>query len=360
MGNQYVDMGLSAPVNVTWEVTFGCNLSCVHCLSDSGRRREGELTTEQCRTVIDDLSRNHVFQLNIGGGEPFSRPDFLDLMDYAHDRGIVTCISTNGTLIDEKIARGLDHRLVYIQVSLDGATPESNDAIRGKGSFASVMRALEHLKGRGIEVSINCVLTRLSFPELDKLHDLAAHYGAKLRVSRFRPSGRGKDSWSDLNLSRDQMVSFSEWLNSHLGVSTGDSFFSVSSEERRSLGLNMCGACKLTCCVSPQGEVYPCAFLQDADFLSGRVPEDDFARIWRESRVFHSFRELEIKSCESCHRFDLCHGGCPAIAYHTQRKLGVPDPGCLVNCVTVKSMNTLGNELKKKAGDDIRPAAGYA
>jgi radical SAM protein with 4Fe4S-binding SPASM domain len=47
---------------------------------------------------------------------------------------------------------------------------------------------------------------------------------------------------------------------------------------------------------------------------------------------------LEIKSCESCHRFDMCHGGCPAIAYHTQRKLGLPDPGCLANCVTMKTV----------------------
>ena len=123
-----------------------------------------------------------------------------------------------------------------------------------------------------------------------------------------------------------------------LKVSTGDSFFSVSTEERRSLGLNMCGACKLTCCVSPTGEVYPCAFLQESEFRAGKLPEDSFSAIWQDSAVFHSFRRLEIKSCENCYRFDLCHGGCPAIAYHTQRKLGLPDPGCLANCVTEKPL----------------------
>jgi MoaA/NifB/PqqE/SkfB family radical SAM enzyme len=151
---------------------------------------------------------------------------------------------------------------------------------------------------------------------LDNLVGLSARYGAKLRVSRFRPSGRGKQSWAELNVEREQMAEFSQWLARHLAVSTGDSFFSVTTEERRSLGLNMCGACKLTCCLSPQGEIYPCAFLQ----------------------VFDSFRQLEIKSCESCQRFDMCHGGCPAIAYHTQRKLGLPDPGCLANCVTMKAV----------------------
>ncbi len=336
MGNQYVEMGLVAPVNTTWEMTYNCNLSCIHCLSDSGPKRQGELTTEECRQVIDQLSAMKVFQVNIGGGEPFTRPDFLDLMDYAHDKGIVTCISTNGTLIDQPTAKRLDHPLVYIQVSLDGATPDSNDPIRGKGSFNKVIKALEALKERSIEVSINTVLTKLSIPELDKMVELAAEYKAKLRVSRFRPSGRGKDSWAKLNVNAEEMLQFSDWLNKHLGVSTGDSFFSVSTEERRSLGLNMCGACKLTSCISPEGGIYPCAFLQEDDFKAGQLPEDSFQEIWETSPVFESFRQLEIKSCESCRRFDLCHGGCPAIAYHTQRKLGIPDPGCLENCVKVK------------------------
>lgn len=337
MGNQYVESGLAAPVNVTWEMTYQCNLSCIHCLSDSGWKREGELTSTQALGVIDELSAMKVFQLNIGGGEPMMRPDFLYLMDYAHEKGIVTCISTNGTRIDRKTAKRLAHPLVYIQVSLDGATAESNDAIRGKGSFNRVVKALGFLREQDIPVSINTVLTRLSITELDELHRLAKEFGARFRVSRFRPSGRGKDTWSRLNVTPQQMLRFSGWLNRHLGVSTGDSFFSVSSEERRSLGLNMCGACKLTCCISPTGDVYPCAFLQEAEFRAGRITRDSFKQIWDRSPVFRSFRRLEIKSCETCYRFDLCHGGCPAIAYHTQRRLGVPDPGCLENCVRVKS-----------------------
>lgn len=336
MGNQYVEMGLSAPVNVTWEMTYACNLRCVHCLSNSGPKRNGELTTEECLQVIDSLAAMKVFQFNIGGGEPFMRPDFLELMDYAHQKGMVTCISTNGILIDKAVARRLDNKLVYIQVSLDGASAASNDAIRGRGSFVKALRAIQYLRQRDIELSINTVLTRRSFPELDQLVGLATSFGARLRISRFRPSGRGKHSWAHLNVDYEQLVAFSQWLAENLAVSTGDSFFSVSTEARRALGLNMCGACKLTCCVSPTGQVYPCAFLQEAEFRAGKLPEDSFAGIWQDSAVFHSFRRLEIKSCENCYRFDLCHGGCPAIAYHTQRKLGLPDPGCLANCVKEK------------------------
>ncbi|MEW6139460.1 MAG: mycofactocin radical SAM maturase [Thermodesulfobacteriota bacterium] len=338
MSNQYVEMGLRAPVNVTWEVTYACNLSCLHCLSDSGRREKEELTTDQCRSVIDSMAANRVFQFSIGGGEPFMREDFLDLMDYAHEKGILTCISTNGTLIDDKVAERLDHKLVYIQVSLDGATPDSNDSIRGTGSFSRAIKAVECLRKRDIAVSINTVLTRISLPQLDALSDLAQSFGAKFRVSRFRPSGRGKANWSRLNVSPSQMVAFSDWLSAHQDVSTGDSFFSVSHEDRRHLGLNMCGACKLTCCISPTGHLYPCAFLQEDEFLAGRLPQETFSLIWNRSRVFQAFRKLEIKSCESCQRFDFCHGGCPAVAYHTQKRLGHPDPGCLANCVSEKTV----------------------
>lgn len=265
MSNRFVERGLSAPVNITWEMTYACNLSCVHCLSDSGKKDSREPTTEQCREIIDQMAENRVFQFNIGGGEPFIRRDFLSLMEYTHSKGIVTCISTNGTLITSESIDRLDPNLTYVQVSVDGASELSNDQIRGKGSFRSAMKAIEILTGKNIEVSINTVLTGLSFPELNSLTRLGASVGAKLRVSRFRPSGRGKKAWAELNVTKEQMVAFSYWLSEHEKVSTGDSFFSISHEDRRGLGLNMCGACKLTCAISPLGHVYPCAFLQESD-----------------------------------------------------------------------------------------------
>ncbi len=62
------ELGLNAPICLTWELTYACNLSCVHCLSASGRRDPRELTTEQCEAVIDELQRMKVFYVNIGGG----------------------------------------------------------------------------------------------------------------------------------------------------------------------------------------------------------------------------------------------------------------------------------------------------
>ena len=71
--------GLDAPICLTWELTYACNLQCVHCLSSSGRRDPRELTTEECEAVIDELQRMQVFYINIGGGEPTIRKDFWHL-----------------------------------------------------------------------------------------------------------------------------------------------------------------------------------------------------------------------------------------------------------------------------------------
>jgi len=64
------ELGLDAPICLTWELTYACNLSCVHCLSSSGKRDPRELSTRQCMDIIDELERMQVFYVNIGGGEP--------------------------------------------------------------------------------------------------------------------------------------------------------------------------------------------------------------------------------------------------------------------------------------------------
>lgn len=327
--------GLSSPVNVTWEITNRCNLSCIHCLSDSGPRQNDKLNLGQCRRVIDELAAEKVFQINFGGGEPFTREDFLPILEYCHSKGLVTCISTNGTLLNEKAIDFLSGRnLVYLQVSLDGATSETNDRIRGFGTYEKILRALERLRTKEIPCSVNMVLTRFNFPELSAVEALAKEYDAKLRVSRFRPSGRGKDSWSMLRLEKEELKSFSQWLSGHQEVVTGDSFFSIEEDARKGLGLNLCGAAKFTCCISPEGKVYPCAFLQDERFCGGYLLEQSLMKIWNQAPGFLLLRNLKIKSCETCVRYEACHGGCPAIAYFMGNELGIPDPECLIHCIS--------------------------
>ena len=98
------ELGLDAPICLTWELTYACNLACVHCLSASGKRDPRELSTEQCKAVIDELQRMQVFYVNIGGGEPTVRTDFWELLDYSIDHNVGVKFSTNGIKLDRRRA----------------------------------------------------------------------------------------------------------------------------------------------------------------------------------------------------------------------------------------------------------------
>ncbi len=335
MSNKFVEQGLRSPVNLTWEVSLACNLRCSHCLSASGEPAKDEMTTVEALDLVEQLYAARVFQVNFGGGEPFMRPDFEQILAACHGRGIMTCISTNGTLLDAaRIERLAASRLVAIQVSMDGARRETCDAIRGAGVYDQAIAALKLLAVSSIPSSINTVLTAQNADEIPAMHQLAKELGVSLRVSRFRPSGRGADNWEALRPSPAQLLNFSAWLAESGEVRTGDSFFSLTSQERQGLGLNLCGAAKLTCCVGPTGNMYPCAFLQTERFKAGSLREASFQEIWDDSEIYSSFRSLRIHSCEECQRFDQCHGGCPAVAWHLKNDINGGDPECLERCVT--------------------------
>src|SRR2546423_9399715 len=161
--------GLDAPICLTWELTYACNLACVHCLSSSGKRDPRELTTQQCKDIIDELERMQVFYVNIGGGEPTVRPDFWELVDYATAHHVGVKFSTNGVRITPEVAARLAASdYVDVQISLDGATAEVNDAVRGPGSFAMALRAMDNLAAAGfggLKISVGC--TRHHLPPTD-------------------------------------------------------------------------------------------------------------------------------------------------------------------------------------------------
>ncbi len=329
---KYADWPLSAPVNITWEITHQCNLKCAHCLSSSSVASPGELSLDECRGIVDQLADLKVFEINFGGGEPLLKEYFLPLLRYIHTKGIVTCVSTNGTVLtDEAVEVFAGSPLVNVQVSLDGATAEVNDRIRGRGTYERIIRGIERLAGKNISLSINTVVTSYNYAQLDRLKALAASYGARLRVSRFRPSGRARESWEALKLGPEQLRELSGWLSGEPSILTGDSFFSISQDGRRHLGLDMCGACKMTCCIDPVGDVFPCAFMQSPEFCGGNLREKTFKEIWDNAPAFRYFRRLEPESCKKCPRFENCRGGCPAVAYFLSGDLNSPDPECLMS-----------------------------
>jgi mycofactocin radical SAM maturase len=206
--------GLDAPICLTWELTYACNLQCVHCLSSSGRRDPDELSTDECLRVIDELERMQVFYVNVGGGEPTVRPDFWDLLDYSVEHHVGVKFSTNGVRLDRAAAERLTRTdYVDVQISIDGATADVNDAVRGTGSYAMARHAMDNLAEAGFgPFKISIVATRHNIPQLDQFKRIADSYDAQLRITRLRPSGRGADTWDQLHPTQEQQRQLYDWL----------------------------------------------------------------------------------------------------------------------------------------------------
>ena len=329
------ELGLQAPICLTWELTYACNLACVHCLSSSGRRDPRELTTAECAGIVDELERMQVFYVNIGGGEPTVRRDFWELVEYATAHHVGVKFSTNGSRITPQAARRLAASdYVDVQVSIDGATAAVNDRVRGPGSYDTAVRAMERLADAGCAgFKLSVVITRENAGQLDAFKAIADRYGAQLRLTRLRPSGRGVDVWDQLHPSAEQQRRLYDWLLAHgEAVLTGDSFFHLAPYGGPLAGLNLCGAGRVVCLIDPVGDVYACPFAIHDEFLAGNVRDPGgFTRVWRESALFLDLRRPQTGgACASCGFFDSCRGGCMAAKFFTGLPLDGPDPECVL------------------------------
>ncbi|MEV0687219.1 mycofactocin radical SAM maturase [Nocardia sp. NPDC050378] len=353
------ESGLAAPICLTWELTYACNLSCVHCLSSSGRRDPNELSTEQCKALIDEFERMQIFYVNIGGGEPTVRPDFWELVDYATAHHVGVKFSTNGVRINQQVAARLAASdYVDVQISLDGATAEVNDAVRGPGSYDTAIRALSNLADAGFrDAKLSVVATRHNIAQLDEFKAIADRYGATLRLTRLRPSGRGADVWDELHPLPEQQRELYDWLvRNGEGVLTGDSFFHLSAFGSALPGLNMCGAGRVVCLVDPVGDVYACPFAIHDRFKAGNILTDGgFDGVWTNAELFAELREpVDGGACTKCSHYDACRGGCMAAKFFTGLPANGPDPEC-VQGYGEAALSAPGRVVPRPAVDHSRP-----
>jgi mycofactocin biosynthetic radical S-adenosylmethionine protein MftC len=246
-----------------------------------------------------------------------------------------------------------------VQISLDGATADVNDAVRGTGSYETATRAMANLAAagfRGFKVSV--VVTRHNVSQLNAFKKIADDHGAQLRLTRLRPSGRGADVWPELHPTAPQQRELYDWLAAHgEQVLTGDSFFHLSPYGKPLPGLNMCGAGRVVCLIDPVGDVYACPFAIHENFLAGNVRQPGgFETVWRESPLFSDLRQPQTGgACRSCGSFDSCRGGCMAAKFFTGLPLDGPDP----ECVRGHGEAALA-EIQPGDGEVPRPAADHS
>ncbi len=347
---------------IFWNITGRCNLSCEHCYNSSGPDigAGDELSTTEALAFIDDCSSQQVPVILLSGGEPLMRSDLFELAGHAHELGIKTALSTNGTLITHDIIEKIRAAGIgYVGISLDGATAATHDRFRNfPGAFDRAVRAFSHCRNAGVRCGVRVTLTRENFQELGALIDLALDIGAcRFCVYWLVPSGRGADSYHQLQLTGPQVFSALDLLQRYAKQTDPSvmEFLTVDGpqdavhllkwmehegetdlSEARSLVTSMKGGCSAgirVVNVTQTGAVYPCQFAQVPEFLIGSIRDRTFSDLWNdpENLVLARFRNKNqalTGKCGECSYQDLCGGGCRVRAFWESGDFAASDPFC--------------------------------
>ncbi len=349
---------------IFWNLTNRCNLNCIHCYNRSGPANgtNNELTTEEALALIDDLAEMGVPLILFTGGEPLLREDIWTLADHARTRGIMTALSTNGTLITPDVAEQIKAcGIGYAGISLDGATAQTHNRFRGRpDAFERSIAAFAHCREAGIKCGVRVTLTRENYAELPSLIDLAEAIGA----SRFClywlvPSGRGIDAYTRLQLSGDEVNDTLTLLYRRAEATDPKKmeFLTVDSPqdaihllaamkrdnaadraEAEELVASLKGGCSAgtrVANIDHQGNVYPCQFAQAEELRIGSVRDRPFSQIWEQTNhpVLSIFRErtpVFTGKCGDCRHISLCGGGCRVRALRLSGDIHAEDPFCFV------------------------------
>ncbi len=357
-------LSLYAPFLVVWDFTHKCNLNCKHCYSNSGAVKEEELTTKQAITVVDQLAEAGVTALAFSGGEPLSRRDFFQVANHAVKRGLYVSLATNGTQLTKENVKKLKQIGVhYVEISIDGATAKTHDTFRGvPGAFEKALTGLRTCVDEDLCVCIATTATKSNLEEMPAIVSLAEQVGAeRFTYFNFIPTGRAKAHY-DQDLSPEEREKLMRYLLNRMSTGckttilttapqlarvalqcqgpagTGEVTMSMAhmqtarvSKKAVSLAdfIGGCGAGRLYCSLSPQGDVHPCVFLP---LNVGNLKNQKFSDVWLTSSLFHSLRNRgNLKgSCGRCDFKFIC-GGCRArsAAYHNGDFLS-GDPGCVM------------------------------
>lgn len=302
------------PIDASFELTWKCNLRCVHCYQNPPC--SNELTNREVKDILDQLAKSGCLFLSFTGGEPLVRKDFLDIAGYAKRRNFAIYLKTNGTLITSSMAKRF-RRLNFLEVhiSVYGATPQTHDGItRKEGSYQKIIEGVRLLKGEEIKVRLMVTLMKQNINELERMKVLADTLKVDIYYSPviFARHDKGKEPLEFRLADRD--------LRSFYSDNSVEEEYLDSDSGRPSL---LCQFGRTSCTITSIGQLYPCV---GTPIVAGNLREQTFAEIWQTSPLLRRIRSLidsDLKGCSTCSLFRYCFR-CSGAAYLEGGNLCVP------------------------------------
>jgi radical SAM protein with 4Fe4S-binding SPASM domain len=361
------------PRLVFWESTAGCNLACIHCrrITVADQLLPQDLTTQESFDLVDQISQMGRSIFVLSGGEPLFRPDIFDIAQRAADTGLVVALATNGTLIDETVARKIkESGIRRVSISLDGAGAPTHDIFRGEGAFDKAISGMRHLQEIGVSYQINTTVAKHNVEQMPETLALAKAIGAvALHLFLLVPVGCGVEIADDQQITADEYEYVLNWMYDaemeggiELKATCAPHYFRIvrqrQAEERRNgifrerpnsmhrqraAGAQASGghptgnghphqggghpggapamnAMTKGCLagtgvvfVSHRGEVFPCGYLP---VEAGNIRQQSFESVWQGSPLFADLRDPDLLGgkCGICEFKRVC-SGCRARSY---------------------------------------------
>jgi radical SAM protein with 4Fe4S-binding SPASM domain len=314
---------------IAWETTAACNLSCSYCRASASPDPDpDELSTEEALAFIEQAAPYRPM-LILSGGEPLLRPDVFRLARAAADMGIRVSLATNGTLLSPEVAdRIVNAGIGRVSISLDGASAERHDLLRGNGSFRRAMLGIECLRGK-VDFQINFTVSRKNQDQVTDVLRLAERLGAKaLHFFFLVPTGRGREEDVISALDQEKLLEMidrqTEATRLEVQVTCAPQYAWISRPKEGKGRAGGCLAGRSFVFLSRIGDVYPCGYLP---LRTGSIREKSFGEIWERSPVLLALRARDLKGkCGGCSYREVC-GGCRARAFAEGDLMG-SDPLC--------------------------------
>ncbi len=334
---------------VAWELTRSCNLNCVHCRASADKGPyPGELSTEKCKQILEEISEVGSPIIILTGGEPLLRKDIFELSSWGDKKGLRMVMATNGTLLTKNIVtRMIESGIKRVSISLDGPDEALHDAFRKvPGAFRGALEGIALLKEAGLPFQINTTVTKHNSQYIGEILDLAVKLGAEAHhLFLLVPTGRAKDL-ADQEIEAQEYESLLHWfyemrgkVSIHLKATCAPHYYRVLRQEARARGEKVtfetygldavtrgCLGGTSFCFISYDGIVQPCGYLE---LNCGDLKVSSFREVWENSDIFKQLRDFSSYKgkCGRCEYIRVC-GGCRARAYEATGDFLAEEPLC--------------------------------
>ncbi len=301
------------PIGGGIELTPRCNLRCVHCYI-LPNIKNSHMAFEEICNIIDQLADAGVLYLFITGGEPLARRDFVDIYIYIKQKGILTTIFSNGTLIADDVCKVFqEYPPMSVDITLYGATEKTYEDITGvKGSYKKCFNGLERLKEANVCISLKTVLMKNNCHELELLKNIANKFNARFRYSTLIfPRLNGDTNCLNLRLPPDQVVQYD--IDDKYRREAWSDFIKGNEppSKEESEFLYMCGAALTTFHIDYNGNL--CACVREREYAYN-LRELGFSEAWHKlTNVIRGKYSSGLYKCKECQFLMVCDQ-CPAIS----------------------------------------------